>query len=579
MNKENKLNKNFCEQTELLIDDYLEGMISLKDKEIIDEHILNCENCSEYFSATKELIKNLNTLSDKNPNLSAQKKNDFWNNIEAEIDFDKHKIEKSESSVNISSSKNKTPHFISKYKYIFSGIAAALVIAFIVFAVRNLDLKDIQISQQNTFGMPTYWKVANVQGTPLIGDVAMQGADSIKEGQFITTNDSSRAELIISNLGKVIIEPNSKVVFIKGDDGNNRILVEYGTIGADMKSKQKSFFVEMPSSVVSDMGGEYTLTIDSTGDGLVYVKSGKVEVQSGNNREAVIPAGNLVITRKDFGVGTPFSENSSPQFKSALFNLDFGKCSGTCVSTLLNSAKMSDAVTLVNLLSKVENEYKDEVYSKVAKFVAPPNPVPVDSIPFIDEEELNEWIDKIQVEVQQNVEKSMVEVGKSLENIKELENINPESMEQLQDFAKNWKFNIQTSPKGNYVWEEDTAYFDKEQFKKDMEEMQQDIKENATFNKEQFKEDMDELKEDLKDMKNDLNKDLNLNNEELKKEMEKVKEEIKKSVNELKKYNDVKVYNFNDSTKKTEKIKVNNKEDSEDPEVLETPEVPEGSDK
>ncbi|MEO8210151.1 MAG: FecR domain-containing protein [bacterium] len=567
MNNENLNSKNLCGQSEILIDDYLEGMISLKDKEIIDEHLTVCENCSNYISENTNLIKNLNSLSDKGINLSFQKKNDFWNKIDPKIDLGKHKKEKLGSSV-----VNKNTGFISKYKYFISGIAAVLLITLIILAVKNLSLKDIRISQQSTFGLPTYWKVANVQGSPLIGDVAMQGVDSIKEGQFITTNDSSRAELIIANLGSVLIEPNSKVIFVKSGEGNNRILVEYGTIDADMNSKQKTFFVEMPSAVASDMGGEYTLTIDSTGDGLVYVKSGKVEVQADNSKGAIIPAGNLVVTRKDLGVGTPFNENSSDKFKNALFNLDFGKCGGACVRTLLNSAKMSDAVTLVNLIEKVDNEYKDDVYSRVAKFVAPPRAIHNDSIPFIDEEELNEWIDKIQVEVQENVERSMKEVEKSLEQIKHFENFDPDTLEALQDFAKNWKFKIENSPKGNYVWSEDSAYFDKEQFEKDMKEMQKDIKENIYFDKEQFKEDMEDLKEDLKEMKEDLNNDLNLNNEELKKEMEKVKEEIRKSAKEIEKTG---IHSLPDSIKKLHKLNLNDYDKIEDLDETETPETPE----
>jgi len=112
------------------------------------------------------------------------------------------------------------------------------------------------------------------------------------------------------------------------------------------KETGMSFFTKImaPSAVAMDMGGEYKLTIDSSGDGLVYVKSGKVEVQS-NNREAIVPAGNLVMTKKDLGVGTPFNENSSPRFKNALMNLDFRNCGGACVNTLLKNAKVSDAIT------------------------------------------------------------------------------------------------------------------------------------------------------------------------------------------------------------------------------------------
>lgn len=550
--------KNKCTEVELMIDEYLEGMISLKDKESMDEHISGCKDCSEYFSSTKDLIKNLNSLQGKNVNLSVEQKNDLWERVDSKIDIDKHKKEKAIRS----DEKNviKEESFFSKYKYYVSGAAAVLVISIIAFALKNINLNELQ--QQSTLGLPTYWKVARVSGTPSIGNVAIQGTDSIKEGQFISTNDSSRAELIVANLGKVMIEPNSKVLFIKGEDGNNRIMVEYGTIDASMSAQPKAFFVEMPSSVVSDQNGDYRLTIDSSGDGLVFVKSGKVEVKS-DNKEVIIPAGNIVMTKKDAGVGTPFNENSSPQFKRALYNFDFGNCNETCVNTLLNTAKMSDAVSLVNLIPRVEGEYKDDVYTKLVNFVPPPRPMHRDSIPFMNEDEINEWVDKIQIEVQENIERSMEEVEKNLENIKQFEFINPDTLKALEDFAKNYKFKIKTSPDGNYQWSEDSSFFDKEQFKKDMEEMQKDINENNKVDKQQFKEDMEQLKDDLEEMKKDIKENLNFNNEELKKEMDKVKEEIQKSLK------GIEIYQV-DSIKNRVKVKVNVND-----EVPEPPEPPE----
>ncbi|MEO8446683.1 MAG: FecR family protein [bacterium] len=523
-------NKTTCEHIELLIDENLEGMISLKDKELIDVHISNCPDCENYFKETSQLIKKLNSLHQAT-SLSVKKKTELWDKVESGIDTEKYRKEKT-SKVEVTSAVNNDTDFLSKYRYWLTGAAALILFSLIFYGVKNIQVDNSRIAQQNIIGPGTYWKVSNIQGNSLIGDVAMNNYDSIKEGQFIRTNGTSRAELIIANMGKIIIEPNSKIIFIKGQDGNNRILVEYGTIEADMRSNPKTFFVEMPSAVASDLGGSYTLTIDSTGDGLVYVRSGKVEVQS-QNSEAIIPAGNLVMTRKDVGVGTPFNENSSSKFKNALYNFDFGKCSGSCVSTLLNTAKLSDAVTLVNLIPKMDSEYQDEFYAKVSNFVAPPERIHKDSIPFINEDEINRWVDKIQAEVQMNVERSLKDVEKNLESLKSLEKFSMDSMKAMEDFAKNWKYNLKTNPKGNYVWGEDSLSFDKEQFENDMEDMRKDFKENNYFNKEDFRIDMEHLKEDLKEMNENLRENLNMNNEELKKEMEKVKEELKESMKEM----------------------------------------------
>lgn len=525
----NKNAGNICSETELLIDEYLEGMISLKDKNNMDLHISCCENCSAYMSETTSIVKNLSILPRETSTLSIQKKDELWERVSDGIDSEA--IPQSEDTEPVDSKSSDKGNSFTKYKYILTGIAAALVITFLVIAIQKINLKDVQLAQQqNVFGLPTYWKVSNIKGNSLIGDVAMSNIDSIKEGQYIMTNDSSRAELVIANMGRVIIEPNSKIIFVKGADGNNRISVEYGTIEANMKTDSKTFFVEMPSAVAMDMGGDYKLTIDSTGDGLVYVKSGKVEVQS-DNRGAIVPAGNLVMTKRDLGVGTPFNENSSARFKNALMNIDFGKCGGTCLNTLLNNAKQTDAVTLVSLISRVESQYKDEVYAKVANFVSPPKRIHSDSLPYFDEEKMNEWIDKIQAEVQKNVKKNMENMEKNLENIKIIESINFDTLQILENFSKNFKFKMPKIPEGviKYEWNGDSTYFNKEEFEQDMKELQEELN-KSEFDQEGFKKDMEDLKEDLKDMQKDLKENLNYNNEELKKEMEKVKEEVKKAM-------------------------------------------------
>ncbi|MCB0727892.1 MAG: FecR domain-containing protein [Ignavibacteriae bacterium] len=527
-NKEKPEIRNFCNETELFIDDFLDGMISVKDQEKMEAHIAKCEFCKKYMDDSVELTKKISALGSAPVNLSSNKKDELWKQVEAGTDFNKFTNRNSVKTKKTSEEDNFLVNFISKYKYYVSGLAALIVVGVIIFGVKNMQTSSDRLAQQNTFGLASYWKVSNLEGNSMIGDVSMTGNDSIKEGQWIQTDAISRAELMVANLGKVIIEPNSRIVFVKNAEGNNRIQVEYGTIQTTMNPNSKSFFVEMPSAVATDNGGSYTITVDSTGDGLVFVKSGKVEVES-PNREAVIPAGSIVLTKKNYGVGTPFNENSSPQFKNALFNFDFGKCNDACVNTLLNNAKMSDAVTLVNLMPNVQGVDKEKVYTKLVNFVPPPNPVHGDSIYFMDEKKLNEWIDKIQVEVQVNVEKSMKEVEKSLENLKELETMTPENIEQLKNFAKDWKFQIHTSPKGAYVWESDTVEFNEEEFRQDMEEMKQELKENS-FNKEQLKIDMQNLKEDLKEMQIELKENLNLNNEELKNELKKANEEIKKAM-------------------------------------------------
>ncbi len=63
MSENQPTTRNFCDETERLIDDYLEGEISPKDKEIMESHISSCEGCKAYLDEMSKLKLQLGTLS------------------------------------------------------------------------------------------------------------------------------------------------------------------------------------------------------------------------------------------------------------------------------------------------------------------------------------------------------------------------------------------------------------------------------------------------------------------------------------------------------------------------------------
>ncbi len=79
-----------CGEIELLIDEHLEGMIALSDKEIMEEHISKCDSCRKYLQETESLLKKTASIPQDAVNLSVQKKNDLWKSVESKIDKNKY---------------------------------------------------------------------------------------------------------------------------------------------------------------------------------------------------------------------------------------------------------------------------------------------------------------------------------------------------------------------------------------------------------------------------------------------------------------------------------------------------------
>ncbi|MFZ1323346.1 MAG: zf-HC2 domain-containing protein [Ignavibacteria bacterium] len=553
MTKENR--KGLCEEMELLIDDQLDGMISLSDKQKLENHIAVCDSCKLYLKNTLETINQLDSLNSKKNIIESADKEIIWDKVLKNIDLTEHALKNNTGDIEPANSYNL---FKKKYYWI-SGIAAVIAVFFIVYAVKNWNFTSGENSLEYSFGLPTYWKVVNLKGSPQIGDSKISGSDSIKEGQWIITDSNSMAELIITDIGKVTIEPGSKVVFINGADSSGKIFVEYGMINTQtINDKNKLFMVEMPSAIAENFGGSYSLKIDKKGDGMIFVKSGKVDIQS-PNKMAIVPAGNIVMTKNGIGVGTPFNEKASTKFRNALFDYDFGNCNNYCVNVLLDNAKMTDAVSLVNILNgkPVDQEIKNEIYNKIVNYVPPPSNSKSDSIHNFDEKEFEIWIENIQKKVETEMKSSMQQLEKNLSeyqwDIKEF------YFDSAKFYFAPENFEIPENPevpKGvhQFKYDFDSSYFDSEKFKNEMEKVkaeikkendinkeelnkelkkvQEEINRTKSYNKDELNKEMEELNKELEELNKNLEENIYFDSEEFKKEMKKVKEEIKNSVKE-----------------------------------------------
>jgi predicted ribosome quality control (RQC) complex YloA/Tae2 family protein len=187
-------------------------------------------------------------------------------------------------------------------------------------------------------------------------------------------------------------------------------------------------------------------------------------------------------------------------------------CDVSCVTTILDAANKNDAVSLVNMITQVEEQYKDKVYSKVASFVPPPRPVHRDSIPYIDEKEIEEWVSKIEADVHANIEKNMRHLEENLENLKQLEFMTFDTLKWADDLNK--KYNVKVKVFDNdfeFVEMPDSVmvYFDKEEFKQEMEELNKELEED-------MKERNADLKIEMKELNDELNEDLKNLNERVK---------------------------------------------------------------
>ena len=225
------------------------------------------------------------------------------------------------------------------------------------------------------------WEVQQGAGTPRVGAKAIRGAgekSTLRIGQTLETDGESRASITVSDVGQVDIDPQTRLRLAELRSSRTRLELERGTIHAMIWAPPGEFLVDTPSALAVDLGCAYTLQVDDSGAGILRTRMGWVGFRL-NGREAFIPAGAVGETRPGIGPGTPYFEDASAEFRTALRQFDFAKLSeeerSAQLTIVLGEARKADALTLWHLLSRARVADRGRVFDRLNAFVPAPNGV------------------------------------------------------------------------------------------------------------------------------------------------------------------------------------------------------------
>jgi hypothetical protein len=241
---------------------------------------------------------------------------------------------------------------------------------------------------------PASWSVETLAGMPRVGNSFE--SEKLAVGEFLETDANSRARVQVADIGNVEIAPNSRVQLVGTKSTEHRLSLEKGVLKAQILAPPRLFIVDTPSAVAVDLGCEYTLEVDETGNSRLHVTSGFVALENGRF-ESIVPAGAIALTRKGKGVGTPFAEDSSAVLQSALYKFDFENGGGEALRIIIKEANLYDSLTLWHLLSRVETaEQRGKVFDALASQVKPPARVKREGILRLDKKMLDAWWTEIE---------------------------------------------------------------------------------------------------------------------------------------------------------------------------------------
>ena len=349
---------------------YCHGELDADSSRRVAEHLIGCPSCRGEYEEVKVGVKVAECL----PVVSAP--DSLWGELERRL--------QQENSGEQQALRQRTNFRARLFHPIPVGIAAAVLLA--------VGVATFWIYQQES--RPS-WEVARLVGAPMIGSSRIGQKGELGIGEWLETDNASRARISVASIGQVEIDPNTRVRLLETRATEHRLELARGRMSAHIWAPPRLFFVDTPSAVAADLGCAYTLEVDEAGGSLLRVTAGWVALQL-RDRESVVPAGAACATRSGIGPGTPYFEDASASFRAALTKLDFEGAAAqagdnSVLKGLLAESRVRDTLTLWHLLYRVNSDDRALVYERLSTLAPPPQGVTREGVLQLDESMLRLW--------------------------------------------------------------------------------------------------------------------------------------------------------------------------------------------
>ncbi|MGA9998257.1 MAG: zf-HC2 domain-containing protein, partial [Pyrinomonadaceae bacterium] len=341
---------------------YCQGELAPEESRRVAEHVLTCTRCHRELEEIKLGIK----LAEQLPQATAPAS--LWSEIENALALEQAQSETARAA-HLHLEKSEADDSRSKHSRQQSSQPSSLLSHFSFTWPRVLAFSALLLFAVGASAVWYYarvsgraWQVARLGGSPEIDSKRIGDTDSLAVGEWLVTDNISRALIKVGLIGNVEIDPNTRVRLVETSATEHRLELARGRLHARIWAPPRLFFVDTPSAEAIDLGCAYTLEVDDAGNGLLKVTSGYVALDA-KGRTSVVPIGAACATRKGTGPGTPFFEDSTESFRAALNRFDFeandAESRSQALQTVLTEARKRDGLTLWNLLSRVEGTERE----------------------------------------------------------------------------------------------------------------------------------------------------------------------------------------------------------------------------
>jgi hypothetical protein len=359
---------------------YCHGELSNADSRRVAEHVLACQRCRRELEEIKLGIN----LAQRLPQVAAP--DSLWNEVEVALAQSQptRRLPQTSAQASPRSLLNAFRFRPTRVSAVASLALAALFISGVWFFLARSAKKS--------------WDVASLDGAPRIESERFGVKGKLAIGEWLETDNNSRAQISVGQIGKVEIEPNTRVRLVETEATEHRLSLSHGRMRATIWAPPRLFYVDTPSAEAIDLGCSYTLEVDDSGASFLRVTTGWVELDL-HGRKAIVPAGAMCVSHPGIGPGTPYFEDASETFRAELARIDFDKNDeaeqSRSLEALLSEARTRDALTLWHLLARTKDADRSHIYQRLVVLAPPPSSITRDGILRLDPQMLELWREEL----------------------------------------------------------------------------------------------------------------------------------------------------------------------------------------
>jgi hypothetical protein len=350
-----------CTDCQLALNDYVDGEAAPGLVTEIEAHLAGCPACRAQLDSLRTLLARAEKLPHE-----LRPENDLWPGIEARLESAEVRAVPPRASR------------IRRFPVVWLATAAAIL----------LLLGGGIVAWQRYRQVPAF-AVTRVEGVPRIGSRVFSDSSQLRVGQWLETDARSSARIEVATIGRVTVEPNSRLRLVTTSPTEHRLELARGRLEAFVVAPPRLFVVETPAATAIDLGCAYTIAVDDRGGGMLHVTSGYVALARGDT-EVIVGAGMMCAMRSGLGAGTPFGDDAPEGLRAALARLDF-ETLAALPEVLAAARPQADALTLWYLFSRVTGTQRGAIFDALAAAEAPPAGVTRAGIIAGDQAMLDRW--------------------------------------------------------------------------------------------------------------------------------------------------------------------------------------------